>query len=402
MKDWATPADIRDRVAREWERGRLLAAPLLGDALFPLRIPLRGPTAAETLGSQFDAVRQWIKQLSEGAKTEHGNGYRLEFREVNNRQLGRNSVPVAAWLDTEDDALALIGKRREAARFRELTLKICGAYPQLRDWIAKRALRVLECADDWPRLLDVLRWVSDHPRPNVYLRQIDAVGVHSKFIEQYRALLTELLDQVLPPEAIDATTGRGVEAFERRYGFRSKPILIRFRLLSRQTELQSLSDVCVRSDEVAKLTLSVQRVFITENEINFLAFPMVPDSMVIFGAGYGFDALAEATWLRDKAIFYWGDIDTHGFAILDQLRSHFPRAKSLLMDRETLLAHLALCVEEDTPTQRDLARLLPDEARLYDDLRNDRIGHALRLEQERIGFAHVQSALAVCAQETHG
>ena len=399
MKDWTTAGEIRNRVAREWERGRLLAAPLLGDALYPLRIPLRGPTAAETLGTQFDAVRQWIKQLSEGAKTEHGSGYRLELREVNNRQLGRNSVPVAAWLDTEEDALALIGKRREAARFKELTLKICGAYPQLRDWTAKRSLRVLEHADDWPRLLDVLRWISDHPRPNVYLRQIDAIGVHSKFIEQYRGLLTELLDLVLPPDVIDVSTGRGVEGFERRYGFRSKPIQIRFRLLSGQKDLEGLSDVCVRSDEFAKLELGAQRVFITENEINFLAFPMVPDSMVIFGAGYGFDALAEANWVRDKVIHYWGDIDTHGFAILDQLRSHFPQAKSLLMDRETLIAHRALCVEEDTPTQRDLTRLLPEEARLYDDLRYDRIGHSLRLEQERIGFGHVQSALAVCAQE---
>lgn len=395
MKDWTTAGEIRNRVAREWERGRLLAAPLLGDALYPLRIPLRGPTAAETLGTQFDAVRQWIKQLSEGAKTEHGSGYRLEFREVNNRQLGRNSVPVAAWLDTEEDALALIGKRREAAKFRELTLKICGAYPQLHDWIAKRALRVLEHADDWPRLLDVLRWISDHPRPNVYLRQIDAIGVHSKFIEQYRALLTELLDRILPPEAIDAAAGRGVEGFERRYGFRSKPIQIRFRLFSGQTELQGLSDICVRSDEFAKLAVAVQRVFITENEINFLALPLVPDSMVVFGAGYGFDALAQAKWLRDKAIFYWGDIDTHGFAILDQLRSHFPHTKSLLMDRETLLAHRLLCVEEEAPSRRDLVRLLPEEARLYDDLRNDRIGHALRLEQERIGFACVKSALGM-------
>ena len=395
MTDWATPTDIKNRVAREWDHGRLLAAPLIGDALYPWRIPLKGPAAAETLAVQFDAVRQWIKGLSESAKAEGRSGYRLEFREINHRQLGRNSVPVAAWLDTEEDALALIGKRREVAKFRELVGAISDAFPQLLDWIAKRPLRVLDHADDWPRLLDVLRWISDHPRPNLYLRQIDAVGVHSKFIEQYRALLIELLDQVLPPEAIDASAGRGVEGFERRYGFRSKPIQIRFRLLSGQTELQGLSDISVRSNEFAKLTLAVQRVFITENEINFLALPMVPESMVIFGAGYGFDALAEATWLQDKAIIYWGDIDTHGFAILDQLRSHFPASRSLLMDRETLLAHRSLCVEEDTRTLRDLTRLIPDEARLYDDLRNDRIGPALRLEQERIGFAHVRSALAV-------
>lgn len=68
----------------------------------------------------IDAVRRWIRALAEDAKAEGGRGYRLEFREINHRQLGHNSIPAAAWLDTEDDALALIGKRREAARSREL------------------------------------------------------------------------------------------------------------------------------------------------------------------------------------------------------------------------------------------------------------------------------------------
>jgi hypothetical protein len=34
--------------------------------------------------------------------------------------------------------------------------------------------------------------------------------------------------------------------------------------------------------------------------------------------------------------------------------------------------------------------LTVDEAALYDDLRRDRLGKAVRLEQERIGFATVQ------------
>ena len=104
-----------------------------------------------------------------------------------------------------------------------------------------------------------------------------------------------------------------------------------------------------------------------------------------------------ADWLREREIFYWGDIDTHGYAILDQLRGHFPQARSLLMDRATLLAHRTLWGREDTPTQRDLSRLHPEEASLYDDLRRDRLAPALRLEQERIGFAWVENMLAqVC------
>ena len=50
-------------------------------------------------------------------------------------------------------------------------------------------------------------------------------------------------------------------------------------------------------------------MFITENEINFLAFPAVADSLIIFGAGYGFETLVEAAWLARCRIHYWGDID---------------------------------------------------------------------------------------------
>ncbi len=390
MSNWTTPADLRARVLREWERGRLLAASLRGEAVYPWRLTLKGPSSSE-LADRFEAVRQWIRELADGANTAGKPGYRLEFQEINHRQLGRNQVPVAAWLDGEADALALIGKRRDAARFQELAGTITQAFPALHDWLARRPLRVLEHGADWPRLLGVLDWIALHPRPNVYLRQIDVPGVHSKFIERHRALLAELLELILPADAIDATASGGVAGFERRYGFRAKPSLVRFRLLD--GPISGLSDLTVPADEFARLSLPTRRVFMTENEINFLAFPRLPDSLVIFGAGYGFDPLAKASWLADRDIYYWGDIDTHGFAILDQLRSHLPQVRSLMMDRPTLMAHQPLWGQEDTSTQRKLRWLHPDETSLYDDLRLDRIAPALRLEQERIGYAWLQAAL---------
>jgi hypothetical protein len=391
MTDWTTPADLRARILREWQNGHLLRASLSGEPLYPLRITLKGPNAA-SLAARFDASRQWIRELADGAKQEGKPGYRLESQEINHRQLGRNHIPVAAWLDSEADALALIGKRREAARFHELADSIAGEFPALHGWLAWRPLRVLEHGEDWPRLLGVLDWVARHPRPNLYLRQIDVPEVHSKFIERHRALLAELLEWLLPAEAIDATAPGGVAGFERRFGFRAKPALIRFRILD--GDLHGLTDLSVPADAFARLSLPARRVFITENEINFLAFPPAPDSLVIFGAGYGFEPLAEASWLADRDIHYWGDIDTHGFAILDQLRGHFSHVRSLMMDRPTLMAHRQLWGREATPTQRELSRLHPDEASLYDDLRRDRIAPALRLEQERIGYAWLQAALA--------
>jgi hypothetical protein len=136
------------------------------------------------------------------------------------------------------------------------------------------------------------------------------------------------------------------------------------------------------------------RVFVTENEVNGLAFPELRDAVVIFGLGDGVDRLAAVPWLVERRLFYWGDIDTHGFAILDRLRAHLPHAASLLMDRETLLAHRPLWVEEADRHEGTLTRLTTPERALYDDLRADRLGERVRLEQARVAFGRVADVLA--------
>jgi hypothetical protein len=97
--------------------------------------------------------------------------------------------------------------------------------------------------------------------------------------------------------------------------------------------------------------------------------------------------------LNDCAIFYWGDIDTHGFVILDQLRSHFAHVESFLMDRETLQAHSAMWGSEDQPFTADLHRLTSTERALFDDLRDNRIRPKLRLEQEHVAFGWLLSKM---------
>ncbi len=385
---WTTPADLRAQVQKLWDKGLLLASLAEGEALFPRRLALKRPTSAE-LTDRFEQVRTWIADLRQGAH------YRVVMREVRHHIIGSNAIPDEIWIDTLDDALALIGKSRDAVRFNGLVALTRECLPALLSWVSRRSLKVLELADDWPRLMDIVGWMKAHPRPGVYPRQMDIPGVHTKFIEVHRAVLMELLDISLPPEAVD-TEAVGLSRFCRRYGFLDKPLRIRFRILDPELALLptcTYQDIAVNQDAFNRLDLKVCRVFITENEINFLAFPNLPGSMVIFGAGYGFEMLAQAVWLRRSAIHYWGDIDTHGFAILDQLRAHLPHADSFLMDRKTLMVHELQWVSEPHPLRRDLARLSTEERALFDDLRDNRIRRAVRLEQERIGFSWVKTAL---------
>jgi hypothetical protein len=389
--NWTTPADLRAQVQRLWDRGEVLAAVVRGEPLFPRRLPIRGPSAAD-ISDRFEAVRQWITVLRQG----DGRHYRLAMRDIRHRLLGPNQLPEGVWLDSLDAAVAWIGKTRELRRFGELLALTRERQPRLMVWLAQKPLKALEVADAWPRLLDLLGWLQAHPRPGIYLRQVDMPGAHSKFIEQYRGVLSELLDRALPAEAID-TTCSGISRFAARYGFLDKPQRIRLRWLD--TGVSGLpagmaDDLTLRQDAFARLNPAVRRVFITENEINFLALPPLPESLAIFGAGYGFEVLEEARWLRELPVFYWGDIDTHGFAILDQLRSYLPEVHSILMDRATLMAHAGLWLTEPNPLKRELPRLNPEEAALYDDLRDNRLGRSVRLEQEAIGFAWVRRALS--------
>ena len=392
---WTTPADLRRQVQRLWDRGLILASVATDETAFPKRLTLKRPGSTE-LRDRFDEVRAWTAALRSMAHV------RVTMREVRHRVSGTNSLPHEAWVDSLEDAVALLRKQSELDEFRRLVDRTRARRPALLAWAAKRPLRALQLAGDWPRLLDVIGWLEDHPRPGVYLRQMDVPGVHSKFVEAHRAVLGELLDLALSPESIDASAPAGATGFARRYGFRERPERIRFRVLDPARALLPAvpegdapgQDITLDTASFAALEAGVSRVFITENEVNFLAFPRVKEAMVIFGAGYGFESLGRARWLEELRLHYWGDIDTHGYAILDGLRTHFGHVKSFLMDRTTLLAFESLWGTENSPVSRDLPRLTAPERALYDDLRDNRFGRCVRLEQERIGFGWVKDALA--------
>lgn len=386
---WTSSADIRTQLQRLWDRGEILASLVTGQSLFPRRVQLRYPTSSE-MTDRFDEVRAWIAELRSTP------GCRVVMREFKHRVLGTNAVPQEVWIESDDDALILIGKKRDATRFGALIFATRESHAELLPWLAKRPHQALELFGEWGKLLKIVSWLEAHPRPDIYLRQVDIPDIHTKFIETYRGVLTELLDIVLPADAVNVSAA-GAGQFAQRYGFRDKPLRIRFRILD--SEYKALTagpaqDITLDATSFAQLDPGVLKVFITENEINFLAFPRVKNSLVIFGAGYGFEMLSRVSWLRQCHIYYWGDIDTHGFAILDQLRAQFDHVESFLMDRATLVMFESQWGEEDTQTRRDLFRLTPAELALYDDLRDNRLRKNLRLEQEKVGFGWVEAALS--------
>lgn len=386
---WTTPSDVKARLRRQWERGDFLANSLANDSIYPLRLPIRGPSSSE-ISADFASVQEWV------ANWQRQTGISCEWKAVGHRLFGANEIPSGVIFGDANCVVRYLGVQREWEVFHYIAEMTRARFPVILPWLARRPMQVLNLAPDWERIQSVVAWVQDHPHSGCYLRQVDLPGVDTKFIEGHRGVIAELLDLVLPPEVIDASV-RGTGGFNRRYGFRDKPERIRFRFLDSacSVEPERLGlDLTLESQAFARLNPPVKRVFITENEINFLAFPSYPRSLIIFGSGYGWSALQGADWLHRCEIHYWGDIDTHGFSILDQLRSIVPHARSFLMDRDTFESYRHLCSTEPAPSRREPRRLSREERMVYDLLQSD--PQALRLEQERIQFSDVLAALEKC------
>ena len=408
-RSWTRPAEVRASLGKKWQSGALLAAFAAGTDWEPLGIPLRGPVAGE-IAERLAEVQEWAAEWGRAGR----GPLRVEYKKVGGRQVGSNMIPARAWIDGYDHVWELLGVRADVRSFSSLVQATAESGPRLVPWVTRRPMQLLRLADLWDKLLATVRWIDERQSPGMYLRQLDVPGVDTKFIERHRGVLAELLDLQLAPDRIDADA----TDFAGRYRFRRKPGYVRFRgpglsggvwggrppgqCLSGGVwggrppgqALCGFSELSVRADEFAAPPSDVSRAYVVENEITYLAFPLPGDAIVIFGGGYAVDVLEPLGWLTDLDLVYWGDIDTHGFAILNRLRHRFGHARSMLMDRATLLAHRGQWVTEPRPTAATLDLLDAEEMELYRDLMEGALGPSVRLEQERIRFAAIEQALA--------
>lgn len=388
-----TPDEIKKRALRLWNSGRPLSARCAGENIFPVEIPF-GKISGSSVSENFTASAAWVRALIDSSKEKKGSGYSIEFREVAHRQLGRQRMPQKIFIETENDLLKLCGKTKEFELFIEACRVSEQKLPELTGFIARQTVKLIPFFPVWEKLADVCLYFIENPAPDIYIRQIDIPGIDTKFIEKHKRILSELLIYLQPERYTEPYPG-GTHGFEKYFGLRYDEPLIRFRILDENLYIQGLSDITIPFSQFNPPDTELEKIFITENKINGLAFPRLEKSIVIFGLGYGVSILESIPWLQNLKIYYWGDIDTHGFSILSRIRKIFPDCVSLLMDEETLLAHIDSCVEEHESKRFTgvLSGLNEDEQKLFEDLKSDRFGTRVRLEQEAVKFDYALKAI---------
>lgn len=372
---WTTPDEIAMKLGRRWKDGSLLKALALGQPFPSQDMAVRGPKASE-IGSDLGAVQDWIGDLERGGRG--GARYEIVYGQVGGREFGRNRIPSRVRIESYDQAWAVLGVGRTVGLYGEI-LDASASVERIHEWVIDKPLKAVEATDDWPALIASYRWLDAARGSGRYLRTIDVPGVDTKFVERHRSILSTLL-------GVSGTAS----GFVRDLGLASKPELIRMRFAPGFAGLPGdLSDVTMRVDEIAEHPVDVHLVVVVENETTFLSLEPPSEGVLIWGKGFEADRVGRMRWLLDAPVWYWGDLDTHGFVILDRLRASLPQTKSFLMDRESLLAHRDRWVTEPSPSTASLSQLDEDESTLYLDLVRGRYEPAVRLEQERLDWGWV-------------
>lgn len=373
------PDDVRQFLARRFQgkhRDWLIGE--AGKGQWPLEVPLGIPTEQAAL-RQVHGVRAWVSawQRWQGVGT-------LSWCERRWRALGVQHLPEKLTLNGPEDVALWIGEsarwERAQSRYQTLTAR----WPVLAQQLRKYFDVLADYGDtDFRRLAEMLDWLANHPNSDLYPRQLPVSGLDSKWLDGRKGLLTDLV-------AAMHQDSSGNLDFYRRCGLKAPPLLVRMRVLDQalRARVGGMGDFAAPVDDLAGINLPVTHVFIVENLQTGLAMSDMPGAVVLMHLGYHVDVLARLPWLASAICIYWGDLDTHGFAILQRARSYIPQLQSVLMDEDTLLRHQALWVDEKEQHQAaELTFLTEEEQRLYRDLKQQRWGQNVRLEQERIDWA---------------
>lgn len=371
--------ELKLKLQKKWYKYYLPCGLHDEKSTFPLIVSLKPPTNKQIL-NDWQAVKSWVNDLTKKEQ----NTFKIIQKEQKT-PLGKQNLPREVVFLTLNDLALFLKQTKQLANYQNTCQQILSKYPTLEPWCLKFTEKVISHQQDWQNLLKIIAWFINNPQSGQYLREISIQNIDTKFIEKHKPILNELLSILLPEFAEDKNYAAN---FEQKFGLKKELVSLRIRFLGEQSllGLQDIQAPLCELQTVNLQALGIQKVFVTENKINFLAFPEVKNSLIIFGKGYGFKDWKNWQSLKELPLFYWGDLDVDGFTILNQFKKEFPQTQSILMDEKTLLQHQQFWIEDKPKPHKNLNYLNQEQQQLYQKIINNNWQKNIRLEQERVQF----------------
>ena len=355
---------------------KIISAHLKGENIFPLLMP----SNKQVTGSNFSDWKNDLVPLYQQSKALKQKGYSVDWKEKNING-SKQSVPSKIYFDTIEDFLHFVGKEKDCLKIQSARDLLMKSFPLLEQWANDNPEILLSNYSAWTDIIKVCKYFeSNHPPHQFYIRELP-IEVHSKFIEQNAGLLKRLLDLLLP----DGWKNIASNDLSERYFLRKVSVYTQIRILDDELKPHLGYDECsLTLEDAAWIKWVPENVFIIENQICFLTFPKVKNSVAIFGEGFKSRLSKDIPWLNKTNLYCWFDLDTAGFEMLNMVREHYPKAISFLMDEKTYAQFQHFSVD-NKGRKKILPWLSPEEQKIHQFLMDNN----KRLEQERISQSYI-------------
>jgi len=297
-----SPTEILAKAKRQYYS--FIKSTINNTTFFPLEI-----SANKTHKGNLADLQKEINELINSSKEKKKFSYCIELKERKTKKYGTQSLPTRIWFETQNDFLKFIRKEQEFQNFNKNIALIDYKIPKLTDWTKQEIKKIIKYQEVWNELLNICSYFIKNPKPNLYIRELPIIE-HTKFIENHKSIISELLDIVIINEIQKDET-----IFEKRYNLKYAEPLVRFSILDKSISkkyFSGISDISITIPNFTNLNLPIKKVIIVENKTTiytFLTLPELKNTIAIYGGGYNVATQKNINWLKNIEILYWGDIE---------------------------------------------------------------------------------------------
>ena len=203
-----TLKEIQKQCSNWWKS--VLTAHIESVNFFPKDISRIGKISTKDLMERLPEYQKTLEILRDNSKSKKKLGYSLLEIERQFDKIGKQIVPEKIVIETLEDYLKIIGKEKEYLLFIHNYKILISQLPNLKEWAASHPQKLIDC-NEWLDIIKVCNYFVENPKPNLYIRELP-IQIHTKFIENNKAIIKELLD-ILIPEHIN----KNETNFEKRF-----------------------------------------------------------------------------------------------------------------------------------------------------------------------------------------
>lgn len=363
-----SPAELSDRLKRQWQSADLRESRLAGEFPWPISLSI-GKPSADSIKNASALVREHLKKWR-SEKT----GL-VEWSAVKFQSTGSAVDIPRHWLIRNPDewtrACSDPQVNREFEFLSQMLNRVDNQFHVL--LVRQRSLWKEMTIDQLVQCCELALQLEPGCAQGRPIRALTIANIDSKFIESNRTLLVKLLNerfnQALQKTSLEEFLGAALN--------NDHWLLV----IALSNGLLPFAQLRLRASELARIELPGSHVLFVENEQCRYQLPQLDDTIAILGAGLNLSWLNNP-FFKTRQLAYWGDIDSWGLKMLAMARKLQPELAPLLMNRGTFEQYQHLAVSEPRTAGWEIPSGLTElEGRLYQHLLKDNKG---RLEQEFI------------------